>query len=98
MNRAMRQKAKITKKGQVVLKPLKSVAGSLSPYAKKKVVCFGEAREKAWEEIAEGEYGKVLHFQESGRYLRSLKRFRSSIRIKGKPVSTVVLLDREEKR
>ena len=98
MNRAMLENAKITKKGQVVLKPVRSAAGSLSPYAKKKAVCFGEAREKAWEEIAEEEYGKVHHFQKSGGYLRSLKRFRSSIRIKGKPVSTAVLLDREEKR
>ena len=98
MSRAAPENAKITKKGRVVLKPVKIVAGSLSPYAKKKAVCFGEAREKAWEEIAEEEYGKVHHFQESGGYLRSLRRFRSSIRIKGKPVSTVVLLDRQEKR
>jgi hypothetical protein len=94
----MRQKAKISKKDQVVLKPVKSVAGSLSSYAKKKAVCFGAGREKAWEEIAEEEYGKVRQFQESGGYLPSLKRFRSSIRIKGKPLSTAVLLDRGEKR
>jgi hypothetical protein len=80
------------------VKPVRSAAGSLSPYAKKNAVCFGEAREKAWEEIAEEEYGKVHHFQKSGNYLLSLERFRSSIRIKGKPVSTAVLLDREEKR
>jgi hypothetical protein len=47
----MPAKAKITKRGQVVLKPVKSVAGSLSSYAKKGLMPFKEAREKAWEEV-----------------------------------------------
>jgi len=98
VNRATAENAKITKKRQVVLKPLKSAAGSLNSYAKKRAVCFEKAREKAWEEIVEEEYGKAHHLQKSGKYLPSLERFRSSIRIKGKPISTAVLLGREEKR
>lgn len=42
----------------VVLRPVKSVAGSLNSYAKKAVVTFKEAREKAWDEAVRERYGK----------------------------------------
>ncbi len=45
----MPQKAKITKRDRVVLKPVKSFAGSLSSYAIKGLTPFKEAREKALE-------------------------------------------------
>ena len=35
----------------VVIKPVKSIAGSLNSYSKKRVIPFKEEREKAWEEI-----------------------------------------------
>jgi hypothetical protein len=54
----MSENAKVTKKGQVVLKPLNSVAGSLSSYAKKRLMPFKEAREKAWEEVIRERYGE----------------------------------------
>jgi AbrB family looped-hinge helix DNA binding protein len=44
--------------GQVVLRPVKSVAGSLKEYAKKDLLPFKEAREKAWAEVVEEHYGK----------------------------------------
>jgi hypothetical protein len=43
---------------QVVIRPVKSVAGSLKEYAKKESPPFKEARESAWSEIAEEKYGK----------------------------------------
>jgi len=43
---------------QIVMRPVKSVAGSLSPYAKKGTVPFKEAREKAWEEAVGERYGE----------------------------------------
>jgi len=43
---------------QIVMRPVKSVAGSLSPYAKKGKVPFKEAREKAWEEAVRERYGE----------------------------------------
>ena len=42
----------------VVIRPVKSVAGSLKPYAKKGFVPFEEAKEKAWEEVAQERYGE----------------------------------------
>ena len=42
----------------VVIRPVKSVAGSLSSYAKKGLIPFKEAREKAWEEVVRGRYGE----------------------------------------
>jgi hypothetical protein len=46
----MPENAKITKKGQVVLKPVKTVAGSLSSYAKNGGMHSKEARERTWDE------------------------------------------------
>ncbi len=40
----------------VVIKPVKSIAGSLYSYAKKKVIPFKEEREKAWEEVVREQY------------------------------------------
>lgn len=42
----------------VIMRPVKSVAGSLKPYAKKGAVTFKEAREKAWDEAAWERYGE----------------------------------------
>jgi AbrB family looped-hinge helix DNA binding protein len=42
----------------VVIRPVKSVAGSLSSYAKKGLIPFKEAREKAWEDVVRGRYGE----------------------------------------
>ena len=42
----------------IVMRPVKSVAGSLSSYAKKEAVTFKEAREKAWDEAVRDRYGK----------------------------------------
>jgi len=47
-------------KGRVILRPLISVAGSLSDYAKKNSIPFQEVRERAWEEIAREKYGKKI--------------------------------------
>jgi hypothetical protein len=57
----MPENAKITKKGQVVLKPVKSVAGSLSSYARKGLMPFKEAREKSWEEVIRERHGEKTH-------------------------------------
>ena len=40
----------------VVIKPVKSVAGSLNSYSKKRVIPFKEEREKAWEEVVREQY------------------------------------------
>jgi len=45
-------------KDQIVLKPVKSVAGSLNGYVKKDSLSFKEEREKAWTEAVEDRYGK----------------------------------------
>ena len=42
----------------IVIRPVKSVAGSLSSYAKKGGVPFKEAREKAWDEAVRERYGE----------------------------------------
>jgi AbrB family looped-hinge helix DNA binding protein len=42
----------------VVIKPVKSVAGSLSSYAKKGLIPFEDAREKTWEEVVRGQHGE----------------------------------------
>jgi len=42
----------------IVIRPVKSVAGSLSSYAKKGGVPFKEAREKAWDESVREKHGK----------------------------------------
>jgi len=47
-------------KDQIILRPLTSVGGSLSAYAKKDSIPFKEAREKAWDEIAREKYGKKI--------------------------------------
>jgi len=57
----MPENAKITKKRQVVLKPLKSVADSLSSYARKGLIPFKEARDKAWEEVIRERHGEETH-------------------------------------
>jgi hypothetical protein len=57
----MPENAKITKKGRVVLKPVKSVAGSLSSYAKKGLMPFKEGREKAWEEVIRERHREKTH-------------------------------------
>jgi bifunctional DNA-binding transcriptional regulator/antitoxin component of YhaV-PrlF toxin-antitoxin module len=46
-------------KGQVVIKPLPSVAGSLRAHGKKESIPFQEARENAWGEVAQERYGKT---------------------------------------
>ena len=43
---------------QIIIRPLTSVAGSLSAYNRKESVPFKEAREKAWDEISREKYGK----------------------------------------
>ena len=42
----------------VVMRPVKSVAGSLNSYAKKGVVTFKEARGNAWDEVVRERYGE----------------------------------------
>lgn len=42
----------------IVLRPVKSVAGSLRSYAKKGGVAFKETREKAWREAVRERYGE----------------------------------------
>ena len=42
----------------VVMRPVKSVAGSLNSYAKKGVVTFKKARGKAWDEVVRERYGE----------------------------------------
>jgi AbrB family looped-hinge helix DNA binding protein len=42
----------------IVMRPVKSVAGSLSSYAKEEAVTFKEAREKAWDEAVREQYDK----------------------------------------
>jgi len=43
---------------QIILRPVKSVAGALSAYVKKDSVPFQEAREKSWTKAVEEHYGK----------------------------------------
>jgi AbrB family looped-hinge helix DNA binding protein len=45
----------------IVIRPVESVAGSLSSYAKKRGVSFKEAREKAWNESVREKHGKKTH-------------------------------------
>ena len=45
----------------IVIRPVKSVAGSLKPYAKGGPISFKEAREKAWGEVVQGRYGKKIN-------------------------------------
>jgi len=42
----------------IVMRPVKSVAGSLRSYSKKGAVAFKEAREKAWDEAVKERYGE----------------------------------------
>ena len=42
----------------IVMRPVRSVASSLRPYAKKEPVPFKEAREKAWDETVRERYVK----------------------------------------
>ena len=42
----------------IVMRPVKSVAGSLRSYAKKEAVAFKEAREKAWDAAVRERYGQ----------------------------------------
>jgi AbrB family looped-hinge helix DNA binding protein len=42
----------------VMIRPVKSVAGSLNSYARKRAPSFKEGRERAWEEAIEDRYGK----------------------------------------
>ena len=43
---------------EIVIRPVKSVAGSLGTYAKKGKRPFKEARETAWEEAVKERYGE----------------------------------------
>jgi AbrB family looped-hinge helix DNA binding protein len=43
---------------EIVIRPVKSVAGSLSSYGRKGAVPFKEERETAWEEAVRERYGK----------------------------------------
>ena len=45
-------------KDQVIIRPIVSIAGSLSDYGKKKSLPFGKAREKAWDDITQEKYGQ----------------------------------------
>jgi len=45
-------------KDQIVLRPVKSVAGALNAYVKKESLPFKEAREQAWTEAVEEQHGK----------------------------------------
>ena len=45
---------------QIIIRPLTSVAGSLSAYGKKESISFKEARKKAWDEISREKYGKKI--------------------------------------
>jgi bifunctional DNA-binding transcriptional regulator/antitoxin component of YhaV-PrlF toxin-antitoxin module len=45
-------------KDQVIIRPLISVAGSLSAYAKRESIPFKEARERAWVETVQERHGK----------------------------------------
>lgn len=47
--------------GNIVLKPVKSVAGSLSSFAGKLHLPFEESREEAWEQAVRERYGKKTH-------------------------------------
>jgi bifunctional DNA-binding transcriptional regulator/antitoxin component of YhaV-PrlF toxin-antitoxin module len=47
-------------KHQVIIRPIISIAGSLSDYGKKKSLPFRKAREKAWDEIAREKHGKKV--------------------------------------
>jgi len=42
----------------IVMRPVKSVAGSLRSYSEKGAVAFKEAREKAWDEAVKERYGE----------------------------------------
>ena len=42
--------------GKVVIKPIRSVAGSLQKYGRKEI-SYREAREKAWDEVIHERYG-----------------------------------------
>jgi AbrB family looped-hinge helix DNA binding protein len=42
----------------IVMRPVKSVAGSLNSYAKKEAVTFKEERDKAWDEVVRERYGE----------------------------------------
>jgi AbrB family looped-hinge helix DNA binding protein len=44
----------------VVIRPIKSVAGSLSSYAKHVIIPFREAREQAWDKAVKEKYGKKI--------------------------------------
>jgi len=45
---------------QIIIRPISSVAGSLSAYGKKESLPFREAREKAWDEMSREKYGKKI--------------------------------------
>jgi AbrB family looped-hinge helix DNA binding protein len=42
----------------VLMRPVKSVAGSLTSYSRKRAPSFKEERERAWEKAIEDRYGK----------------------------------------
>ena len=44
--------------GNILIRPVKSVAGSLSSYSRKGMMPFKEAREKAWKEVIRERYGE----------------------------------------
>jgi len=45
----------------IVIKAVKSVAGSLKPHAKMGSVSYKEAREQAWDEVVQERYGKKVN-------------------------------------
>jgi AbrB family looped-hinge helix DNA binding protein len=46
---------------KILIRPVKSVAASLSSYAKKGVLPFAAERENAWEEVVKERYGEKHH-------------------------------------
>lgn len=45
----------------IVIRAVKSVAGSLKPHAKMGSVSYKEAKEKAWDEAVQERYGKKVN-------------------------------------
>ena len=42
----------------IVIRAVKSVAGSLKPHTKRGLVSYKEARDQAWDEVVQERYGK----------------------------------------
>ncbi len=46
---------------EIIIRPVKSVAGSLRSHGKKEAVPFKEEKEKAWEETVKERYGQKIN-------------------------------------